>query len=67
LPLPPLDGSALLSGLLPERHTLALRNFSTNGRMSMIGLLVAWLVCPMATEPPFSLVLRLLYPESSYY
>jgi Zn-dependent protease len=67
LPLPPLDGAAVLTGLLPERYALALRNFSTNGMMSMMGLLVAWQVFPMATDPLFSLVLRLLYPESSYY
>ena len=67
LPLPPLDGSAVLTGFLPERHALALRSSSTNGMMSMMGLLVAWQVFPMATDPLFSLVLRLLYPESSYY
>jgi Zn-dependent protease len=67
LPLPPLDGSAVLTGLLSERHAAAMRNFSTNGMMSMMGLLVAWQIFPMATDPLFSLVLRLLYPESSYY
>jgi hypothetical protein len=35
--------------------------------MSMVGLLIAWQIFPMATDPLFSLVLRLLYPESSYY
>jgi hypothetical protein len=35
--------------------------------MSMGGLLIAWQIFPMATNPLFSLVLRLLYPESSYY
>src|SRR4029453_10755303 len=67
LPLPPLDGSAVLMGLLPERHALAMRNFSTSGMMGMVGLLVAWQIFPMATDPLFSLVLRLLYPASSYY
>jgi Zn-dependent protease len=67
LPLPPLDGSAVLTGLLPETHALAVRRFWTSGMMSMVGLLVAWQIFPMATDPLFSLVLRLLYPESSYY
>ena len=67
LPLPPLDGSAVLMGLLPEHHAVAVRNVSTSGMMSMVGLLIAWQVFPMATDPLFSLVLRLLYPESSYY
>jgi len=67
LPLPPLDGSAVLTGLVPERHALALRNLSRNGMMSMMGLVIAWQIFPMATDPLFSLVLRLLYPGSSYY
>lgn len=67
LPLPPLDGSAVLGGLLPERHAVAVRNFSASGMMSMVGLLVAWQVFPMVTDPLFSLVLRLVYPDTSYY
>lgn len=67
LPLPPLDGSAVLGGLLPERHAIAVREFSRSGMMSMVGLLIAWQVFPMATDPLFSLVLRFVYPESSYY
>ena len=66
LPLPPLDGSAVLSGLLPERHAVAVREFSSNGMMSMMGLLVAWQVFPAVTDPLFSLVLRLVYPDASY-
>src|SRR4030095_7482596 len=41
LPLPPLDGSAVLTGLLPEHHALAVRNFSTSGMMSVGGAVVA--------------------------
>jgi Zn-dependent protease len=66
LPLPPLDGSAVLSGLLPERHAVAVREFSSNGMMSMMGLVVAWQVFPAVTDPLFSLVLRLVYPDASY-
>ena len=66
LPLPPLDGSAVLGGLLPERHAIAVREFSSNGMMSMVGLLVAWQVFPAVTDPLFSLVLRVVYPAASY-
>ena len=66
LPLPPLDGSAVLSGLLPERHAIAVREFSSSGMMSMVGLLVAWQVFPAVTDPLFSLVLRVVYPDASY-
>jgi hypothetical protein len=34
--------------------------------MSMMGLLVAWQVFPLATDPLFSLLLRLLHPYDSY-
>ena len=67
LPLPPLDGSAVLSGVLPERHAVAVREFSTNGMMSMVGLLIAWQVFPAVTDPLFSLVLRVVYPDANYY
>ncbi|PYR81988.1 MAG: hypothetical protein DMF87_03280 [Acidobacteria bacterium] len=66
LPLPPLDGSAVLGGLLPERHAIAMREFSSSGMMSMVGLLVAWQVFPAVTDPLFSLVLRAVYPDASY-
>jgi Zn-dependent protease len=66
LPLPPLDGSAVLPGLLPERYALTLRGLRSNGAMSMVGLIVAWQVFPAVTSPLFSLVLRILYPDASY-
>ena len=66
LPLPPLDGSAVLSGLLPERHRAWLRGLQANGMMSMLGLIVAWQVFPVLTDPIFSALLRLLHPFESY-
>jgi Zn-dependent protease len=64
LPLPPLDGGAVLAGLLPERQAVALRQ--AGSMMSMVGLLVAWRVFPMMTGPLFSLLLRLVHPDASY-
>jgi Zn-dependent protease len=66
LPLPPLDGAAVLGLALPERQAAQLQGMQANGMMSMIGLLVAWQVFPMVTGPLFSLVLRLLHPDASY-
>ena len=66
LPLPPLDGSAVLTGLLPERHRARLRDLQSNGMMSMVGLLVAWQVFPALTSPIFSALLRLVHPFESY-
>jgi Zn-dependent protease len=48
LPLPPLDGSAVLTGLLAARHARAMRHFSTSGMMSMVGLL-SWIPLPGAS------------------
>jgi Zn-dependent protease len=66
LPLPPLDGSAILEGILPERQATQLREFQSNGMMSMVGLLIAWKVFPFVTAPLFIFLLRLLHPYDSY-
>jgi Zn-dependent protease len=66
LPLPPLDGSAAFSIFLPENLGRQLRELQRNGSLSMIGLLVAWRVFPLMTDPLFSAVLRLLHPGSAY-
>jgi Zn-dependent protease len=66
LPLPPLDGSAVLNGILPDRHASSLREFQSSSMMSMIGLVVAWRVFPMITGPLFTLLLRIVHPFDSY-
>lgn len=66
LPLPPLDGSAVLNGILPERHASQLREFQSNAMMSVIGLIVAWRVFPLITGPIFSLLLRVVHPFDLY-
>jgi Zn-dependent protease len=66
LPLPPLDGSAILEGILPDRHATALREFQSNPMMSMVGLLIAWKVFPFVTGPLFSLLLRVVHPSDVY-
>jgi Zn-dependent protease len=66
LPLPPLDGSAILNGLLPERHALKLIEFQSNAMMSMLGMVIAWKVFPFITDPLFVMLLRLVHPSDSY-
>lgn len=66
LPLPPLDGAAVLNGLLPDRHAQAFMDFQSNPMMSMLGLVVAWQVFPFITDPLFSALLRLVHPFDSY-
>ena len=67
LPLPPLDGAAVLTLLLPEHHANTVREFQSQGMMSVIGLLIAWRVFPFVTDPIFSTLLRLVHPYDSYY
>ena len=66
LPLPPLDGAAVLNGFLPERHAHKLMELQSNAMMSMVGLVIAWQVFPFFTDPLFSALLRLVHPFDSY-
>lgn len=66
LPLPPLDGSAIITIFLPDSAAQQFREFERNGAFSIIGLLVAWRLFPMLMTPLFSFVLRLVHPEASY-
>lgn len=66
LPLPPLDGSAVLGAALPEPYAGKVRQFSSNPMASTLGLLVAWQVFPQLTGPIFLFVLRLVHPSLGY-
>ena len=66
LPLPPLDGAAVLNGFLPERHAVRLMDLQSNAMMSMVGLVIAWQVFPFVTDPLFVALLRLVHPFDSY-
>jgi Zn-dependent protease len=66
LPLPPLDGSAILNGILPRDYARQLEALQSNSMMSLVGLLVAWKVFPFVTGPLFAGLLRLVHPMESY-
>jgi len=66
LPLPPLDGGAVFSIFLPENLGRQVREFQRNGALSMIGLVVAWKIFPLLSDPLFALVLTLVHPGTSY-
>ena len=66
IPLPPLDGASVATIFLPPDLRTKVREFSANGMMSMIGLLVAWRVFPAMTGPLFDLILKLLHPSVAY-
>ena len=58
IPLPPLDGSAVIDILLPPRYAGVMRRLGPMG--SMLGLLFAWKVVPRVVGPLHLLVVRLL-------
>ena len=66
LPLPPLDGSAVVGAFLPHAQASAVRRLGSNGMMSMLGLMIAWRVFPLVTDSLFSLLLRLVHPGLAY-
>jgi len=66
LPLPPLDGAAVLGLLVSDRAAHRLVSFARAPGFSMVGLLVAWQVFPRFARPLFMAVLNLLHLGASY-
>jgi len=67
IPLPPLDGSGIVQGLLPDSAGPFLRNLSRNPMMSLIGLFAAWRLFDLIYPPAFAILLTLLHPGVSYH
>ena len=67
LPLPPLDGSAVLALVLPERQAVQLQEISAQPWLQILGLAIAWKFFPLISSPLFALVLRLLHPADAYH
>jgi Zn-dependent protease len=66
LPLPPLDGSAILEIFLPTQMAQQLGEWSRQPMFQLIGLLVAWRVFPMIAQPLFAVILKAVHPSASY-
>jgi Zn-dependent protease len=66
IPLPPLDGSSVITLALPPSAAARLREVSATPMFQLVGLLVAWRVFPLVTDPIFILVLKLVHPGHSY-
>ncbi len=61
LPLPPLDGSAVVGLFLSERMALQFVEAGRGPMFAMIGLLVAWKLFDYVASPLFSAALSVLY------
>ena len=66
IPLPPLDGSAVIGIFLPPAAELKFQELSHNPMFQIVGLLLAWRVFPEIVGPLFALVLAAVYPGLSY-
>jgi Zn-dependent protease len=62
LPLPPLDGSGAVMGLLPRSFAEQLGSVMRSPGFSLFGLLVAWQLFPKIAGPLARLVISTLYP-----
>ena len=67
LPLPPLDGSEILTLFLDDRTAQRYREFMAQPAASMVGLVVAWNVIEGLLGPALGLALNLLYPGAGYH
>jgi Zn-dependent protease len=61
LPLPPLDGSSILAGLLPASAGRILDPLWRSPVLSILGLIVAWKLFGRVYYPVFERMLALLY------
>lgn len=66
LPLPPLDGSEVLSLFLRDTIAERYHAFMTQPAASLIGLVVAWNLIDYILSPVHTLALNLLYPGAGY-
>lgn len=61
LPLPPLDGSAMLPALMSNENAARYNALLHQPMISLLGLLLAWRVFPYVFQPILSFALGLLY------
>ena len=59
LPLPPLDGSAILPGVMSDDMARGFHNLLRQPMFSMIGLLAAWRIFPLVSDPLQTLALNI--------
>ncbi len=67
IPVPPLDGHAGITLLLPRKQALAVLDFGRDRSLHFLGTLVAWYVYGRILRKIFAAGLKLLYPEVPYH
>jgi Zn-dependent protease len=66
LPVPPLDGSEILTLFLKESTAQRYRDLMAQPTAQMIGLVVAWNIVPVVLRPIGTVALSLLYLGAGY-
>jgi len=61
MPLPPLDGSAVVTLLLPASLARAFRSAVRTPAMAFVGMFTAWQLFPSLVRPVVGLLVRLLH------
>lgn len=67
LPLPPLDGSEIITLFLDDRTAERYRTFMTQPTFQMVGLIVAWHLMGFILNPIQLIALNVLYPGAGYH
>ena len=63
IPLPPLDGTSVLTLVLPRNAARSLRSVTSGPGLSFVGIVAAWQLFPALAAPVIAVVVRLLYPH----
>jgi Zn-dependent protease len=66
MPLPPLDGSALIPIFLNEQNANMYKMFISRPGFGIVGLIIAWQVFDFIFSPIHLLAINLLYPGAHY-
>ncbi len=66
IPMPPLDGAAILGLFLPAETALRLREALRTGPAAVFGLIVAWMLFAQIGGPLFGLLVALVHPGGVY-
>jgi Zn-dependent protease len=66
IPLPPLDGAAVIGLFVTERMAVQLQQLSYSPIFQIAGLVIAWRVFPAIVSPLFGLLLRAVHPGLGY-
>jgi len=66
LPLPPLDGSEVVSLFLDDHTAERYREFMAQPGVGLIGIIIAWNLMDFVLSPVFTVALSLLYPGVRY-